>query len=91
MLEARARDHWRRTAFYRRLGRMLLGVGKAEERYKVFERFYRLPAPLIERFYAGRSTSGDRMRVLCGRPPVPVLGAIRALASAGAPLARAAG
>jgi lycopene beta-cyclase len=27
MLEARARDHWRRTAFYRRLGRMLFDAG----------------------------------------------------------------
>ena len=90
MIEARARDHWRRTAFYRRLGRMLFGAGKPEDRYQVFERFYRLPAPLIERFYAARSTRADRFRVLCGRPPVPVLGAIKALASAGAPLRRAA-
>jgi lycopene beta-cyclase len=88
MLEERARDHWRRTAFYRRLGRMLFGAGNAEERYKVFERFYRLPAPLIERFYAARSTRLDRARVLCGKPPVPVMGAVRALASPGAPLTR---
>lgn len=88
MLEARARDHWRRTAFYRRLGRMLLGAGAAAERYKVFERFYRLPAPLIERFYAARSTRLDRARVLCGKPPVPVFGAVRALVSSGAPLTR---
>jgi lycopene beta-cyclase len=80
MLEGRARDHWRGAAFYRRLGRMLFGAGESEERYKVFERFYRLPAPLIERFYAGRSTRADRVRVLCGKPPVPVLGAMRALA-----------
>ena len=87
-LEERARDHWRRTAFYRRLGRMLFGAGNPEERYKVFERFYRLPAPLIERFYSARSTRLDRARVLCGKPPVPVIGAVRALASDGAPLNR---
>jgi lycopene beta-cyclase len=87
-LEERAREHWRRTAFYRRLGRMLFGAGAAEKRYKVFERFYRLPAPLIERFYAARSTRLDRARVLCGKPPVPVMGAVRALASTGAPLTR---
>lgn len=86
MIEARARDHWRRTAFYRMLGRMLFGAGAPQERYKVFERFYRLPAPLIERFYAGRSTAADRARVLCGRPPVPVLGAVRALVQSGRPL-----
>jgi lycopene beta-cyclase len=88
MLEARARDHWRRCAFYRRLGRMLFGAGRPEERYKVFERFYRLPQPLIERFYAARSTRTDQARVLCGKPPVPVLGAMRALASPGISLTR---
>ncbi len=88
MLESRARTHWRGTAFYRRLGRMLFGAGQPDERYRVFERFYRLPAPLIERFYAGRSTRADQARVLCGRPPVPVLGAIRALAGSGEPLMR---
>ena len=85
-MEERARDHWRLTAFYRRLGRMLFGAGNPEERYKVFERFYRLPAPLIERFYAARSTRLDRARVLCGKPPVPVMGAVRALTSPGASL-----
>jgi lycopene beta-cyclase len=88
MLEERARRHWRRTAFYRRLGRMLFGAARPDERYKVLEHFYRLPAPLVERFYAARSTRADCARVLCGRPPVPVLAAIGALAGEGAPLAR---
>ncbi|WP_188643715.1 lycopene beta-cyclase CrtY [Tsuneonella deserti] len=88
MMEARARAHWRRTRFYRQLGRMLFGAGSPDERYKVFGRFYRLPEPLIERFYAARSTPGDRARVLCGKPPVPVLGAIRSLVTPGAPLSR---
>lgn len=88
MIEARARAHWRRTGFYRRLGRMLFGAGSADERYKVFDRFYRLPDPLIERFYAARSTPADRARVLCGKPPVPVLGAIRSLVTPGARLSR---
>ena len=80
MLEARARAHWKATRFYRTLGRMLFGAGAPGQRYRVFERFYTLPEPLIERFYAGRSTVTDRLRVLCGRPPVPLSGAIRALA-----------
>ncbi|MGN6498705.1 MAG: lycopene beta-cyclase CrtY [Tsuneonella sp.] len=88
MLEERARRHWRRTAFYRRLGRMLFGAARPAARYKVFEHFYRLPEPLVERFYAARSTRADRARVLCGRPPVPVFAAARALAGQGAPLAR---
>jgi lycopene beta-cyclase len=44
----------------------------------VFARFYRLPEPLIERFYAGRSTFGDRARILCGRPPLPLTRALGA-------------
>jgi lycopene beta-cyclase len=90
MIETLARHHWQRTAFYRTLGRMLLGAAVPEERYKVFERFYRLPAPLVERFYAARSTWADRARVLCGKPPVPVLRAARALLIHGARLERTA-
>ncbi|MFA9200871.1 MAG: lycopene beta-cyclase CrtY [Cypionkella sp.] len=78
-VEARARDHWRRTAFYRRLARMMFGAGTPEDRHRAFALVYRLPQPLIERFYAGRTTRADQARILCNRPPVPVLGALRAL------------
>ena len=80
-LAAKARRHWRKTGFYRLLGSMLFGAAKPEGRYRIFGRFYRLKEPLIERFYAGRSTRLDRARILMGRPPVPLLGAIRALVS----------
>jgi lycopene beta-cyclase len=78
MLETRARAHWRATAFYRRLGAMLF-TAEPDQRWRVFQRFYRLPEPLIERFYAGRSTRADRLRVVCGRPPVPIGRALKAL------------
>lgn len=80
MLETRARRHWHDTRFYRRLGAMLFGAAQPEQRWRMFARFYRLPEPLIERFYAGRSTLPDRARILCGRPPVPIGRAIAALA-----------
>jgi lycopene beta-cyclase len=80
MLEARARAHWKRTKFYRRLGAMLFGA-RPDERRQVFDRFYRLDRGLIERFYAARSTRGDWLRVLCGRSPVPLGRAFGALAS----------
>jgi lycopene beta-cyclase len=89
ILESRARSHWNRTRFYRTLGSMLFGAAKPEQRYKIFERFYRLPQPLIERFYSARSTRFDRMRVLCGRPPVPLGGALAALTRSGKPMAEA--
>ena len=40
------------------------------------------PAPLIARFYAGRSTLGDRVRILAGKPPVAVGRAIKAMVGA---------
>jgi len=85
-LEAAARRHWSATGYYRFLGTMLFGAAKPAERYKVFERFYRLKAGLIERFYSGRSTLFQKGRVLVGKPPVPVTRAIGALLSSSPPL-----
>ncbi|MEN7538557.1 lycopene beta-cyclase CrtY [Aurantiacibacter flavus] len=85
-LETMAREHWRAMGFYRLLGRMLFGAALPEERYRVFERFYRLSERLIERFYAGRSTMADRARVLAGKPPVPVSRAVAALTRPAPPL-----
>ena len=87
MLDARARRHWRKMKFYRNLGAMLFGAAQPEQRYRIFERFYRLPQDLIERFYAGRSTRLDRARILCGKPPVPLGRAMRAMFRRGTPLA----
>lgn len=71
MLRVRAWRHWRSTRFFRRLGAMLFGARPAD-RWPVFERFYRLDTALIERFYAGRHTLGDRVRILWGKPPIPL-------------------
>jgi len=74
-----AREHWRHGRFYRMLTRMLFGAAAPGLRYKVLERFYGLPAPLIERFYAGRSTRADMLRILAGKPPVPLGAALGSL------------
>jgi lycopene beta-cyclase len=87
LLEDRARRHWRATRFYRRLGRMMFGAAAPEQRYRVFEHFYRMPPGVIERFYAARSTTMDRARILCGKPPVPLSRAIGALLRSGPPMA----
>jgi lycopene beta-cyclase len=76
---SRAHARWKRGGFDRLLARMLLRAADPPERYRVLERFYRLPAPLIARFYAGRSTLGDRIRILAGKPPVSIARAIRVL------------
>lgn len=78
--------HWQQGSFYRMLARMLFGAGAPSQRYRLLERFYALPAPLIERFYAGRSTGADKLRVLAGKPPVPVGAALASLIGGGRPL-----
>lgn len=77
-LRAEAKRLWRARGFYRLLDRMLLRAAAPAERYRVLEHFYRLPAPLIERFYAARSTPLDKLRLFSGRPPVPIGQALKA-------------
>jgi lycopene beta-cyclase len=62
---------------------MLYRAAEPDRRYRVLEHFYRLPEPLIGRFYAGRPTWRDKIRVLSGRPPVPVGRALRAVLTPG--------
>jgi lycopene beta-cyclase len=83
---ARAKRHWRATGYYRMLSRMLFEAAEPDKRVVVFEHFYALRGRLVERFYAGRSTWPDRLRILTGKPPVAIPRAIRALFSPGKPL-----
>jgi len=79
---AMSKRAWRERSFYRLLNRMLFRAAAPGERYKVLERFYRLPAPLIERFYAGEATLADKLRILSGKPPVPIGRALGCLSEA---------
>ena len=72
---------WRRRGFFRLLNRMLFMAGPADRRWAVMQRFYRLREPLIQRFYAANLTPWDRLRIVSGKPPVPVNEALRALAA----------
>ncbi|MBW4331937.1 lycopene beta-cyclase CrtY [Stakelama sp. CBK3Z-3] len=74
-----ARRTWKARGFYRILARMLFRAAEPGERYRVLERFYRLDADLIARFYAGQATLFDQARVLTGKPPVPIGKAIDAI------------
>jgi lycopene beta-cyclase len=58
---------------------MLFRAADPAERYRVLEHFYRLDPALIERFYAARSTMADKLRILSGRPPVPIGRALAAM------------
>lgn len=68
--------------FYRLLNRMLFMAAEPDRRHLVLERFYRLPTPLIERFYAGRTSVPDILRILVGKPPVPIHRALACLREA---------
>jgi lycopene beta-cyclase len=61
---------------------MLFMAAEPERRHLVLERFYKLPAPLIERFYAGRTSAPDIFRILVGKPPVPIHRALACLREA---------
>lgn len=68
--------------FYRLLNRMLFLAARPDRRHLVLERFYKLPTPLIERFYAGQTTRSDMLRILTGKPPVPLHRALACLREA---------
>ena len=83
VLRARARAHWRGQAFYRMLATLLFRAATPDERWRVLARFYSLDPALIARFYAGQTTFLDKLRLLTGKPPVPVGRAIAALGAPG--------
>jgi lycopene beta-cyclase len=72
---------WKARRFYRLLDTMLFRAAAPERRFRVLQRFYRLDPALVQRFYAAESTRADQLRILAGRPPVPVHRAIRAIAA----------
>ncbi|MBU2532796.1 MAG: lycopene beta-cyclase CrtY, partial [Alphaproteobacteria bacterium] len=73
---------WRRHSFYRLLNRLLFAAASGAERRDVMQHFYRLPQALIERLYAGQSTSLDKFSVLVGRPPIPISRALKVVPEA---------
>jgi len=79
LLRGRSEALWRERHFFQLLNRMLFRAAEPRQRYRVLEHFYRLPAALIGRFYAGRLTMLDKLRIVSGRPPVPIGRAIAAM------------
>lgn len=61
------------------LNRMLFKAADPHKRYIVLERFYTLPAELIERFYRGQLHLKDKFRILWGKPPVSIWRALKVL------------
>jgi len=80
LTRARSIATWKRRAGFRFLNRMLFRAARPDQRWRVLERFYRLPEGLIQRFYADRLTLTDRVRIFTGRPPVPIGRALACIA-----------
>ena len=72
LLRQRADRLWQERRFFQLLDRMLFRAAEPDRRYQVLEHFYRLPPGLIGRFYAARLTTIDKLRILSGRPPIPL-------------------
>jgi lycopene beta-cyclase len=79
LVEGRSKALWADRAFYRLLDRLLFRAAEAGNRWKVLRRFYGLSEPLVRRFYSGNSTALDKLRILAGKPPVPIHLALRQL------------
>lgn len=77
-IRAEAASQWHAQGFFRLLNRMLFLAGSADQRWRVMQRFYRLPAPLIAHFYAGAPTLADKLRIISGKPPLPLREALAA-------------
>jgi len=59
----------RQARFARFLNWMLFRAVEPDQRWRILQRFYRLPEETIARFYALETTACDRARVVVGRPP----------------------
>lgn len=79
LFRRRAATLWRERRFFRLLNRMLFRAAPPRRRYRVLQHFYRLPEPVIARFYGARLTAFDKLRILSGRPPVPLGSAVAAM------------
>ena len=63
--------------FFALLNRFLFLAAEPENRWKIFSRFYGLNQNLIFRFYKGELLKRDQLNLLLGKPPVPLLKAVR--------------
>jgi lycopene beta-cyclase len=65
--------------YFRLFNRMMFLATEPTKRYLLLQYFYRLDEAVIQRFYAGKLGALDRLRILFGKPPVPLFKALKAL------------
>jgi lycopene beta-cyclase len=81
VLEKVHQEHQQTRDFYLFLNRLMFEGALPDKRYRIFERFYRLPKATIDRFYASATTWSDRFRLLVGRPPISIFAALKVVFS----------
>lgn len=60
-----------RQRFYRLLNRFLYFASEPTLRYLVLQNLFEQPTDVVSRYTGGRTSWGDRLRILSGRPPLP--------------------
>ena len=78
-VEAYARKEAKRQWFFRFLNRMLFRGSPPDHRWFIMQRFYGLREGLIERFYADRLRWYDKLRIVSGKPPIPIYRGVRCM------------
>ena len=78
-IEAYARGEAKRQWFFRFLNRMLFRGSPPDHRWFIMQRFYGLREGLIERFYADRLRWYDKLRIVSGKPPIPIHRGLRCM------------
>jgi len=70
------RMHLRRERYARLLNRMFFRAADPAKRYCVLQRFYGFKPALIRRFYRNGLSPAQKLRIVIGKPPVPVTKAL---------------
>src|SRR5690606_20223898 len=73
------RQDKKQRAYFHFLNKLLFQAASPEKRYLILEHFYTLPALIIERFYQGRLSAKDKIRIFVGKPPVSIIQFLRVL------------
>ena len=60
-----------RQRFFRLVNRFLFFASEPSLRYLVLQGLYEQPSDVVSRYTGGRTSWGDRLRILSGRPPLP--------------------
>ena len=78
-MRSRFTENWESQSYFRLLNNLMFRAALPEDRFRIYEHFYRLPESLINRFYCGKLGWADRLRIMSGKPPVPIGSAVAAI------------